>query len=153
MAYPPVGFFFDVAFLNRDIPDSRFQSVSGLSVDFQTETLKEGGENRFEYVLPTRTRYNPLVLKRGLEVDSSLIAWCQDALLNYDIQPQDLLVRLLTVDRPDPSKPPKGLIPLMSWKVVHAWPKKWSVSDFNAEQGNIAIETLELQYQYFEVET
>ena len=158
--YPPVSFFFEVIFqgaspdgtdLSKEIVETRFQSVSGLSVDMQTETLKEGGENRFEHILPVRTKYSPLVLKRGTVKGSKLIDWCNDALLNFDIQPMDVLVHLLHVKRPDSNQSPEGIEPLMSWKVINAWPKKWSVSDFNAEQSAIVIETLELSYSYFEL--
>ena len=144
--YPPVSFFFDVSFepknLSNDV-ETRFQSVTGLSVDMQTEMLKEGGENRFEHTLPLRTKYNPLILKRGLVKDSKMLDWCMDAILNFDIQPVNLLVRLLNFNS---SKP------LVAWKVINAWPKKWSVSEFNAEQNSIAIESLELNYSYFEIQ-
>lgn len=158
--YPPVSFFFEVIFqgqspdgtaLDKELVETRFQSVTGLSVDLQTEALKEGGENRFEHILPVRTKYSALVLKRGIVKDSKLIQWCNDALLNFNIQPMDVLVHLLNVDRPDPNQPPGDVTPLMSWKVINAWPKKWSLSDFNAEQSAIAIETLELNYSYFEL--
>ena len=92
--YPPVSFFFKVKF-EQFKDDTQFQSVSGLSMEMQTERLKEGGENRFEHVLPTRTKYNPLVLKRGLIKDSQLIDWCMDAILNFDIRPMNLTVELL----------------------------------------------------------
>ena len=151
--YSPVGFFFEVIFqgtydekkLDQDIVETRFQSVTGLSVDMQTETLKEGGENRFEHVLPVRTKYDPLVLKRGLVKNSNMIKWFMDAILNFDIQPMTLLVKLLHIDKADPDKP----VPLMTWVVVNAWPKKWSVSEFNAEQNSLAIESIELHYSYF----
>lgn len=158
--YPPVSFFFEVIFqgsapdgtnLSKEVVETRFQSVSGLSVDMQTETLKEGGENRFEHILPVRTKYNALVLKRGAVKGSKLVDWCNNALLNFDIQPMDLLVNLLHVKRSNSNQAPEGTEPLMSWKVINAWPKKWSLSDFNAEQGAIAIETLELNYSYFEL--
>jgi phage tail-like protein len=154
--YPPVSFFFEVVFLGNlkggssGQVETRFQSVTGLTMELQTEMLKEGGENRYEHTLPTRGKYAPLVLKRGLVKDSALAQWCIDALLNLEIQPMDLLVHLLHVERPDPKKPPTQRAPLMSWKVINAWPQKWSVSDFNAEQNAIAIETLELHYSYFE---
>jgi phage tail-like protein len=154
--YPPVGFFFDVNFqgenLIQDVVETRFQSVTGLSVDMQTETVKEGGENRFEHTLPVRTKYNPLVLKRGLVKDSKMVEWCMDAILNFDIRPMNLLVRLLHVKRPAPNNPPASIEPLVTWKVINAWPKKWSVSEFNAEQNSIAIESLELNYSYFETQ-
>jgi phage tail-like protein len=150
--YPTVSFFFRVDFEDQKLKvETSFQSVTGLSVDMQTESLKEGGENRFEHILPLRTKYNSLVLKRGLLKDSEIINWCTEAILNFDIHPKNLTVNLLHVKRQDPQKQPKGGEPLMTWKVINAWPKKWSVSEFNAEQNSLAIETLELNYSYFEI--
>ena len=155
--YPPVSFFFDVVFngadFGGDAVETRFQSVTGLSVDMQTETIKEGGENRFEHVLPVRTKYTPLVLKRGLVTDSKMVKWCMDALVNFQFQPVDLLVHLLHVNRPIEQLPATPPVPLMTWNVINAWPKKWSVSDFNAEQNAITIETLELNYSYFNIQS
>ena len=140
--YPPVGFHFKVVFTgigSSDI-DSRFQSVSGLNMELDTESKKEGGENRFEHVLPVRAKYPILVLKRGLVKDSDLLTkWCNDAFQSLIINPVDLTVSLLN----------EAHEPLMTWNVKHAWPKKWSHSDLNAEQNALAIETFELQYQYF----
>ena len=152
--YPPVSFFFEVIFqgenLDRELVETRFQSVTGLSVDLQTETLKEGGENRFEHILPIRSKYSPLILKRGLVKNSNMIQWCMDAMLNFDIRPMNLLVNLLHIKNSTSNQSPGSTEPLMSWKVINAWPKKWSVSEFNAEQNSIAIESLELNYSYFE---
>ncbi len=152
--YPPVGFFFEVIFqgetLDKDVVETRFQSITGLTAELQTDSLQEGGENRFELVLPKQVKYSPLVLKRGLVKNSKLIDWCMDAIHNFDIRPINLLVNLLHVKRANDSQPPSGVEPLVSWKVINAWPRKWSVSDFNAEEKSIAIETLELNYHYFE---
>lgn len=152
--YPPVSFFFEVIFqnegLDKEVVETRFQSVTGLAVDLETESLKEGGENRFEYVVPTRTKYSPLVLKRGLVKNSKMVKWCMDAILDFDIRPMNLLVNLLHVKRPDDKKPPTAIEPLMSWKVINAWPRKWSVAEFDAEKSSAAIESLELNYHYFE---
>ena len=46
--YPPVGFHFNVAFTNLpgvvqdDDKEQRFQEVSGLSFEVETEALREG---------------------------------------------------------------------------------------------------------------
>lgn len=152
--YPPVSFFFEVIFqgegLDKELVETRFQSVTGLSAELQTTTLKEGGENRFEHIVPTRAKYGPLTLKRGLVHDSKMVQWCTDAIVNFDIRPMNLLIHLLNVQRPNANKQPKGTEPLMSWKVINAWPKRWSVSTFDAEKSEIAIESLELNYRYFE---
>lgn len=148
--YPPTGFHFKVEFqgvsgMNSD-EEQRFQDVSGLSFEIETEAFTEGGENRFEYKLPKRIKYPNLVLKRGLLTDSSLIGWINDAMSTfftvavYDFKPADILISLL-----DESNDPIAV-----WQVVQAYPVKWNVSNFNASENTIAVETIELAYQYFE---
>jgi phage tail-like protein len=153
--YPPVSFFFEVVFqdegLDKEPVETRFQSVSGLNVEFQSESLKEGGENRFEHQLPTRTKFSPLVLKRGLVDNSNLIAWFTDALFNFDIRPMNVQVRLKGYQNVSANEPGTELKNLVVWDLVNAWPKKWNLSDLDAEQSALAIETLELNYQYFTV--
>jgi len=140
--YPPVGFHFKVEFLGiGNGNDSRFQSVGGLSVEYDTESFKEGGENRFEHKLPVRTKYPDLSLKRGMLVDSLVIEWCLAAFQNQIFLPVDINVSLLNEQHD----------PLKVWSVKHAWPRKWSVSDLNAQDNALVIETLELSYQYFTI--
>ena len=141
--HPPIGFHFSVEFpdISSSSGGQRFQSVSGLTVDVDTEEIAEGGENRFKHKVPVRTKYPNLVLKRGLLVDSEVIKWCHDAVENFSFKPTNLIVKLLNEKHE----------PLMSWNVVHAYPVKWSMDDFNAEESKLAIETLELTYNYFNV--
>jgi len=146
--YPPVGFHFKVEFRyfkdNTDIGkenDMRFQSVSGLNVEYDAETFKEGGENRFEHKLPVRTKYPDLSLKRGMLTDSGVINWVLDAFQNRDIKTAHIIVTLLNEQHE----------PLRTWNVYNAWPKKWSVSDLNAQENSIVVETLDFSYSYFTV--
>lgn len=143
--YPPVSFYYQVSFngIGNKAIDTRFQSVSGLSAEVQTETYREGGENRFEHVLPVRTKYSDLTLKRGLVKNSDLIKWFTDTFDSMQVEPVSLDIMLLNEEGE----------PLVSWNVVHAWPKKWSVSDFDAEKNAIAIETLDLHYHTFSIKT
>lgn len=148
--YPPAGFHFKVEFLGvsgmNDDREQRFQDVSGLSFEMETEAFTEGGENRFEYKLPKRIKYPNLVLKRGLLTDSALIKWINDAMSTfftvpvYDFQPADILVSLLN----------ESGDPLAVWQVMQAYPVKWNVTSFNSNANAIAVETIELAYQYFE---
>ncbi|BBE17103.1 hypothetical protein AQPE_1252 [Aquipluma nitroreducens] len=139
--YPPLGFHFKVEFANLS-GEYQFQSVSGLNVELETEQIAEGGENRFKHKLPVSTRYPNLVLKRGIKVDSALTKWCRDALENFDIKPTNITISLLNENHE----------PLMTWNVVHAYPLKWSVSEFNAEKSQLAIESIELAYNYFNIQ-
>ena len=144
--YPPWGFYYKVEFLESSISgnknDVRFQSVSGLSVEYDTEEFKEGGENGFTHKLPVRTKYADLILKRGMLTDSDLTKWLLKAFRDREFLPSDLNVILMNEQGE----------PLRTWKVAHAVPKKWLISDLNAGENSIVIETMEFSYQYFTVQ-
>jgi phage tail-like protein len=140
--YPPWGFYYRVEFEGSRKPDeARFQSASGLGVEYDTEEYKEGGENRFTHKLPVRTKYSDLVLKRGMLAGSETVGWFLDAFRERIFTPKAVTVILMNEQGE----------PLRTWNVVHAVPKKWTVSDFNANENSIVVETLELTYQYFTV--
>jgi len=142
--YPPVGFHFRVEFLGiGNNNDTRFQSVGGLNVEYDTERFKEGGENRFEHKLPVRTKYPDLSLKRGMLIDSGVIAWCNNALNDREFELIQINVSLLNENHDA----------LKTWEFIDAWPKKWSVSDFNAQENSVVVETLDICYKYFKVKT
>jgi phage tail-like protein len=138
--YPPWGFYYRVEFsISQNTNDVRFQTVSGLSVEYEMEEFKEGGENRFVHKLPMRTKYADMVLKRGMLTDSDVIQWCLRAFRDREFEPADVTVILMNE---------KGE-PLRTWKVSQAIPKKWLVSDLNANENAVVIETLELTYRFF----
>lgn len=141
--YPPWSFYYSVKFgVSDDRNDVRFQTVSGLSVEYDMEEYKEGGENRFTHKLPVRTKYADLVLKRGMLTDSRVITWFIQAFRDRAFTPTDITVILMN----------EKSSPLRTWKVAHAIPKKWLVSDLNANENAIVIETLELSYRYFSIQ-
>jgi phage tail-like protein len=140
--YPPWGFYYKVEFsISKDTNDARFQTVSGLAVEYDYESFKEGGENRFEHKLPVRTKYADMVLKRGMLTDSTVIKWFLSAFRDREFSPADINVILMN-EKGDP---------LRTWNVAHAIPKKWQVSDMNANESSVVIETMELTYRYFTV--
>ncbi len=144
--YPPWGFYYKVEFMLGSGPapgaDARFQTVSGLSVEYDYESFKEGGENRFEHKLPVRTKYADLVLKRGMLMGSAVLDWFTAAFRDREFTPADVNVILMN-EKGDS---------LRTWNVAHAIPKKWLVSDFNANESSVVIETLELSYRYFSLQ-
>ena len=142
-SYPPVGFHFKVEFDISGIGDNDFyfRDVSGLSVELEEETFGEGGENRFTHKFPVRASYPDLVLKRGLLVNSVLREWCEDAIYNLNIEPATVWVTVLN-DQHEP---------LQVYTFVNAWPKKWNISDLNAQSSEIIVESLELAYQQFKI--
>ncbi len=140
---PPVGFHFLVVFeLFPQTPqDFRFQEVSGLDVEMEMEPIKEGGQNRFTHQLPVRSRYTDITLKRGLFIGSGIRLWVKNALEDFVFVPTNVLISLLSPEH----------LPLQSWYVVNAIPKKIQVSGFNAEQNSVVIESLVLSYNHFTI--
>lgn len=133
----PVGFHFAVDFgLGEPLSDHRFQEVSGLGAEVSTEELREGGAD-VAYKLPTGLKFNNLVLKRGFIVDSQVQDWFRDAVELFKFRPSDVEVILLNEKHE----------PLASWKFIGAWPVKWSVSDFKAQDNSLVIESMELAYR------
>lgn len=141
--YPPLGFYYKVEFsVSKNKNDVRFQSASGLSVEYDMEEYKEGGENRFTHKLPVRTKFADLVLKRGMLTDSEVIKWFLNAFRDREFKPTDITVILMNEKSEH----------LRTWKVAHAIPKKWLISDLNANESAVVIETLELSYRYFTIQ-
>jgi phage tail-like protein len=139
--YQTVNFHFkvDFNFDAQDKTDIRFQSVTGLDSTLDTEQIKEGGENRFEHVLPVRRKYGPLTLKRGLlkASDSKLTQWLKQAFDDEVVEPRPTVTISLLDEQHNA---------LMHWTINNVWPRSWKIGELNAEQGAVLIETLELNY-------
>ena len=161
---PPLGFHFGVSFLPKVLKENEskdekpaiqepaiqewsFQSVSGLTKEVVTESFREGGQEH-DYALPVKTQYPDLVLKRGIwapvireSKPEEWQAWFFGMMKDFKINARDLKISLLS---------PTGVV-LMAWNIKRAWPKKWTIADFNAEENQVVIETMELRYDSFEI--
>ncbi len=141
--YPPVGFHFLVSFqlFPETQNDFRFQEVSGLDAEIEMESFAEGGQNRFTWQAPKRTRYSDITLKRGMFIGSGIVLWCRNAMENFVFEPANITIALLNEKH----------LPLQAWYIVNAIPKKWSISSFNAQENSVVVESITLTYQFFNV--
>ncbi|MCG8474437.1 MAG: phage tail protein [Cytophagales bacterium] len=145
---PAVTFFFKVEIMGfKDVSDYAFKEVSGLSVEVNSEEIKEGGENSYAWKVPVRASHGNLVLKRGLvKEDSQLSKWVQETVIsNYQkkLELKHLNISLLGIGKND------AVESLALWRVLNARPVKWSVSDFDSMKNELAIESLEFAYTHF----
>jgi phage tail-like protein len=149
--YPPPGFHFRVTVLGVGAlmaeltgVDASFQEVSGIESKWETEDVAEGGENRFVHRLPRPASYSNLVLKRGLVYRDSFFAeWVGQTIgsgLSLPIVTQNLLVTLLN----------EKANPIVAWVFVNAWPVRWEVAGLDSMRNEVATESLEFSYNYFE---
>ncbi|MEO5593068.1 MAG: phage tail protein [Chitinophagaceae bacterium] len=149
-SYQSVGFHFSVHFTanDRDSVDMKFQSVSGLDSTIDTETIREGGENRFEHVVPTRRKFGPLILKRGLlGPKTSVIGdWFKQTFEGEPFDTDNGKADYKVIDSVTIKLLGEDHQPLMVWTVTNVWPRSWKIAELNAERGEVLIETLELNY-------
>ncbi len=140
-AVPPLGFRFSVAFLHFGlIPnplDFMFQKVSGICSTVATRTVNEGGQNLYSHRIPERIEYENLVLERGLTVLSPLVLEFDLAMMLFKFNPCNVLVILHD----------NKAHPITAWLFRNAYPVKWEVSEFNANENEVVIERMELAYQ------
>ena len=137
----PVVFHFTVAIAGLGgSEDAAFSEASGLEAEIETETVIEGGENRFAHKLPKPVKHPNLVLRRGVASKrSGLTGWVTSTLerdLSQPIQPKAIVVSLCDAEG----------APVCSWSLANAWPVKWSIAGFDARKNEVAIESLEMAY-------
>ena len=144
-SYPPVSFYFKLSFAGiSGLVETSFKEVSGITMEMGVEEIAEGGVNGYKHRVPTTAKFSNLVLKRGLvPADSELALWCTST-INGNLE-ELFETKMITVLLLDASGSP-----LKSWIFQNAWPVKWSVSDLNSMNNEIAIETLEFAYNNFQ---
>jgi len=81
-------------------------------------------------------RFAPVVLRRALTTGTELYDW-RRAIVAGKKDRRDVIIRQLSA--------PGGSV-VNSWRLVGAWPSRWSGPSFNALANDIAIEELELTF-------
>lgn len=141
-AYPLPAFYFKLVFPKAPGKDTAFQEVSGIGSELAVQEVVEGGENRFVHRLPKGVKHPFLSLKRGIaKIDSPVVKWCKDVLegdLVKPIETQDISVYLLDHNHNT----------VRGWSFANAFPVKWEIDSFNSTKNDVAIEKIELSYDY-----
>ncbi|WP_299243412.1 phage tail protein [uncultured Aquimarina sp.] len=138
-------FFFAGGVIPNPI-DFRFQKVSGLSADIQTDTVNEGGQNLFSHRLPNKVNYNNLVLERGHStslIPSPLSDEFNIAFSTFKFAPSNVLITIFNDFQGIP-------VPIKALLFMKAYPVKWSISDLDAQSNTVLIDTMELAYTRFQ---
>ena len=145
MSEPILGMRFAVVFLTGGaIPnplDIRFQKVSGLSVEIDTEPMVEGGNNTGTLSLPKGVKHGNLVLERGMVVGSLLNLEFNATMSLFKFATSNVLVTLLGGDK----------LPRAAWLFIKAYPVKWATSELSAGEPALVVDTLELAYTRMQI--
>jgi phage tail-like protein len=119
-----------------------FSEVSGLSLEFETTTYKEsqtesGLRGPKIMYMPSQIKPLNITLKKGVVRGgvslTVLYNWLNTTQINQ-IEKKDIYIRLCDE---------KGA-PIISWKVLNAFPTKLDAPTFDANSNDAAIETMAL---------
>jgi phage tail-like protein len=119
-----------------------FSEVSGLSIHYETTTYKESqtasgvAGPRVMHMPAQRADVN-VTLKKGLTRMTSLVNlynWIKQITLNQ-IEKKDIFVRLCD----------EAGKPVISWKIINAFPTKLDGPSFDAKSNEAAVESMELR--------
>ncbi|NTU84788.1 MAG: phage tail protein [Chloroflexales bacterium] len=131
---PYLGFNFRVEI--EGLEAGGFSEVSGLEMQIDVFTYREGGENLFEYQLPGPASYpSHLTLRRGLTDVDLFWEWIQRA-AQGDIVRRNLTISLLGT----------ASEPVMIWDCRRVFPVRWSGPQLRADSAAVAVESLELAH-------
>ena len=112
-----------------------FTECSGLTVEREVKAHQEGGVNDFVHQLPGRIKRSKITLKHGL-AGNELWDWFQKGM--YDGKVERRNVSIVLYD--------SLLSEVGRWDLVDVYPAKWSGSNFNSANNEVAVETLEFVY-------
>lgn len=127
--YPIPVYRFVVSFGDETIP---FSEVSGLDIGYETITYKDGYGKKH---MPGQATDVNITLKRGLvRQKSQFYDWISSISLNL-VDKKDITISLTNEDRSQP---------LVTWKVINAFPKKLTAPSINGGSNEASLESLEL---------
>ena len=116
-----------------------FTECSGLSIEREVYTHREGGINDYEHKLPGRVKHTNITLKKGIAANE-LWNWFKEGLYDGKVNRQDMSILLYNSDRTKVKR----------WNLSGVYPIKWTGPDLNTEGAQSAIETVELVHHGFE---
>ncbi len=139
--YPIPVFYYRVTIAGEDA--IAFSEVSGLSIEYETITYKDGMSYRdgSKHMPGLATPVNLTLHKGIVRQDSFLFDWISTVRLNT-VEKRDVRIDLLD----------ETGTAVVSWTVTDAFPKKLDAPSFNATSNEVAIESLELMASTLKVE-
>jgi phage tail-like protein len=116
---------------------ARFSGCSGLSYSTEVVEYNEIVQGKLvTHKRPGRTKYDDIVLKRGLSANMAAIDWYQNV-QDGEVQRQD--GSIVVYDRAGNE--------LARWNFSRGWPSKWSGGDMDAGSDDIMIEELTITHE------
>jgi phage tail-like protein len=137
---PFPGFDFVVEIDQMEI--AGFKEVSGLEGTIDVIEYREGSDTfPVARKLPGLVKFTNVTLKRGLTDSRDLYEWWSAVALG---KPDRRGAAIILLDR--------ERNPVRRWVLRNAWPVRYAISSLDAGTSAVAIETLELAHEGFELD-
>jgi phage tail-like protein len=132
---------FEVSIVGVADDNLGFSEVELPSGEIEVIEYREGRDADTVRKLPGLVKYPNVTLKRGINGYLELYNWWKAA-RDGDVRRTDVTIKLLDEQRQE----------VMRWNLSRAWPVKVEAGPLNAQGNEVAIETLELAHEGFEIE-
>ena len=143
--FPILTYQFAVKLKGMNEPVALFQKISGMKVERAVDAHTQGGFNEFTYEFPREFSYNHVTFEGGLTSSSFFYKWMMVGKEQGFAQGIDFVL-----EQRYPNQP---IDVVKSWYFNGAYPVSWSIPTLDVTNSkNIVIETLELSFNYFELE-
>lgn len=147
--YPFTAFNFKVEInvpdLSNPLCEAAFSECQGLEMSMQPKTIREGGDNTRQIHLNGPVGYGQLTLKRGMTSSFHLWRWFEKVQQGAAIGKRyDADVILLSSDQERNQ---------VRFKLSRCAPIKIKAPAFNAREGLLAIEEMQIAYERLSFET
>jgi phage tail-like protein len=124
-----MGAIFDVAL-------GGFNECSGLEMTLDLHEQEEGGVNGYVHRFPTRVKWSNLTLKKGIGAGTGLWDWHYGFAEGKGRRRDGVIVLLNELQLPN-----------NIWFFRRGLPVKYSGPTLNAQQNNVAIESIEIAHE------
>ncbi|MBP0000769.1 MAG: phage tail protein [Cyanobacteria bacterium SID2] len=118
-----------------------FTECSGLGVEIAVEPHAEGGLNNQQRLLIGSAKFENVTLKRGVTNDLMFWSWIEKTLKQNS--PERRNVNILIFNQAGET--------MQTWKLLAAFPVKWSAPALQADANEVAVEELSLAYEGLEI--
>lgn len=141
--YPLPKFHFDVAWGADTDNNFSFTEVTGLTKESEVIEYRAGASKEFFKIKqPGMQKWGNITMKRGtFKGKNGFHDWMKTISLNT-VKRRDVTISLLNEKHEA----------VVIWKVKNAWPVKIQSSDLKADGNEVAVETMEIAHEGFEVQ-
>ncbi len=117
-----------------------FSECSGLEMTMEVHEYKEGGLNDYVHKFPTRAEFSNITLKKGMGLTDDLWLWHYDFVQGKGKRRDGVITLMNEIG-----------LPVKVWVFKKGIPLKWNGPDLNASQNALAIESLDVSHEGFEL--